>query len=856
LQRHQAELELQVAQRTAELMRTQELLALVDLGREALQASESHYRRLFETAHDGILLLNADTAQIEDVNPYLIGMLGYSHAEFLGKKLWEVGPFADVTQSKAMFAELQTKGYVRYEDLPLKTKAGARIQVEFVSNTYDCADIKVIQCNIRDITERKVADAKIQRHMQLYAALSQCNKAIVHCANEEELFQQVCRAAVQFGGMKFAWIGIIDTETLMVRRAASFGDDSEYLKDVNISVDGDSPFGNGPTSSAIRKNQPVWCQDLLNDQVTIPCSERTAYAGLVASASLPLHSNGNVIGALTLYASEANAFDEAACDLLVEMATDISFTLDNFARETARKRAKALDIIHYRIFEQLAQGDELSKILSLVVSYVEQAEPDCIGSVMLLDKEGKHLLLAAAPSLPCDYKAAIDGIDVADGVGSCGTAVWRGKMVIVTDIRIHPYWTPFKYLAVQAGLLSCWSEPILNSSGKVLGAFDIYRRQAVGPSQDNLELMHRATYFAAIAIERTQVEERQRVSEFEFRTLVENSPEMIVRYDCDCRCIYVNQAYERETGIPLVTAWNKPPVEDWKPEDYIDRLKRVMETGKSEHILVEWHQPDGSLVSHDMHAVAEYDKEGGAISVLVMGHNITKLKETERNLEASRADLHVLTVKREEAREEERKRIAREIHDELGQLLSVLRLNATTLDFRFGDANLDLRDKTQKMVGTADLAILMVRNLATRLRPAVLSQGIVCALEWMVQEYFESTSINCRLHIHTDEIQLDEDRATVVFRIVQESLTNVLRHSGSDRVDITLRNEPGICEVEVRDYGKGFDLEYVGKRNSYGIIGMQERALLLKGTLDISATEAGGTVVKLRIPLTDPLHEA
>jgi len=128
---------------------------------DALRVSEIRYRRLFETAQDGILLLNADTAQIEDVNPYLIDMLGYSHAEFLGKKLWEVGPFADIEESKDVFSQLQTQGYVRYEDLPLRTKGGALIQVEFVSNTYDCGGTEVIQCNIRDITARKDAEREL-----------------------------------------------------------------------------------------------------------------------------------------------------------------------------------------------------------------------------------------------------------------------------------------------------------------------------------------------------------------------------------------------------------------------------------------------------------------------------------------------------------------------------------------------------------------------------------------------------------------------------------------------------------------------------------------------------------------------
>jgi len=134
-----------------------------DRALKALRVSESRYRRLFETARDGILLLNADTAQIEDVNPYLMEMLGYSHAEFLGKKLWDVGPFADRAESKEMFAELQTTGYVRYEDLPLKTKTGEEVPVEFVSNTYDCEGIKVIQCNIRNIAERKRLEDQVRQ---------------------------------------------------------------------------------------------------------------------------------------------------------------------------------------------------------------------------------------------------------------------------------------------------------------------------------------------------------------------------------------------------------------------------------------------------------------------------------------------------------------------------------------------------------------------------------------------------------------------------------------------------------------------------------------------------------------------
>ncbi|MBZ0104943.1 MAG: EAL domain-containing protein [Sulfuricella denitrificans] len=187
--------------------------------------------------------------------------------------------------------------------------------------------------------ERKADAARIQRLTQVYAALSQCNQAIVRCSSEHELFPIICRDAVQFGGMKMAWIGRVDETSQQVRPVASYGDDMRYLDGIEISTDPSVPYGNGPTSAAIRENQPSWCQDFIHDPRTAMWHERGAHSGWGASASLPLHRNGVVIGSFNLYSGEANAFDEGIRTLLVEMALDISFALDNFAREADRKRA-------------------------------------------------------------------------------------------------------------------------------------------------------------------------------------------------------------------------------------------------------------------------------------------------------------------------------------------------------------------------------------------------------------------------------------------------------------------------------------------------------------------------------------
>ena len=131
---------------------------------EARRVSELRYRRLFESAKDGILILDADTGQIVDVNPFLIEMLAYSKEELMGKELWEIGAFRDVVASKAAFIQLQEQGYIRYENLPLETRGGHHRQVEFVSDTYMAGESRVIQCNICDITERKLAE-EVLKHL-------------------------------------------------------------------------------------------------------------------------------------------------------------------------------------------------------------------------------------------------------------------------------------------------------------------------------------------------------------------------------------------------------------------------------------------------------------------------------------------------------------------------------------------------------------------------------------------------------------------------------------------------------------------------------------------------------------------
>jgi formate hydrogenlyase transcriptional activator len=321
------------------------LLALEDItdhkrSEEALKISETRYRRLFESAQDGILILDAETGQISDVNPFLDEMLGYSHEEFLGKKLWEIGPFKNMEASKAAFLELQSKGYVRYDDLPLETKEGRPMAVEFVSNVYLVDHHKVIQCNIRDITERKlIAEALQQAHnelerrvdertIELRTALSEIKTMKDQLEAENIYFRQEIKMQHQFGHI----LGQSDGLKYVLYRA-------EQVAPTNTTVLilGETGTGKELIAAAIhnlspRKDRPM---------ITVNC------------AALP----ANLIES-ELFGREKGAFTGADTRQVgrFEVANGSTLCLDEIGELPPEAQAKLLRAIQHNEFERLGSS--------------------------------------------------------------------------------------------------------------------------------------------------------------------------------------------------------------------------------------------------------------------------------------------------------------------------------------------------------------------------------------------------------------------------------------------------------------------------------------------------------------------
>ncbi|THF59203.1 sensor histidine kinase [Pseudothauera rhizosphaerae] len=250
-------------------------------------------------------------------------------------------------------------------------------------------------------------------------------------------------------------------------------------------------------------------------------------------------------------------------------------------------------------------------------------------------------------------------------------------------------------------------------------------------------------------------------------------------------------------------------------------------------------------------AELEFDRAGRLSGAMGTVEDVTEQRVREAELVGSRQKLRDLAAYHEKLREEERAHIAREIHDELGQYLTALRMDAALLQLHFGEDNPALAQKVSGMKKLIDRTIKVVRSVASSLRPAALDLGLVSAAEWLVGEFRGRSGVNCTLDLPEHELALDDARATVVFRILQESLTNVSRHARAANVEVRIVQRDGRVVLEVRDDGVGFDPAVVRGKKTFGLMGIRERARMFGGGARFVSGLGQGTLLRVEMPLNN-----
>ncbi len=450
--------------------------------------------------------------------------------------------------------------------------------------------------------------------------------------------------------------------------------------------------------------------------------------------------------------------------------------------------------------------------------------------------------------------------DTPRGHGPTGMAIRTGRLSVQKHIADAPEFSPWRAEAVARGYESSISLPLL-SEGTAIGALNIYAsRTDAFDLREQLLLSEVADNLAfSIAALRTRelrrhAEAALKLEREKFSKLFTSSPDWItVTSLAEGRYIDVNDAFLKITGFCREEVLGRTSLElnmRVNPRDRDQLVEALLKEGTVDNQETMLRMKSGEIRLFQRAAdLITIDGERCLISVV---RDITERKKAEEELKTSREQLRNLYTKLQSMREEERTYIAREIHDELGQALTALKLDLSWVYSKLHEDQESLKDKLLSDINLTDRTIQSVKRICTELRPGILDHlGIGAAIEWQAAEFQKRTGIQCNVTLSHADIVLDRDRSTAIFRIFQEALTNILRHAKATGVSSFLMLGQGKVLLEVSDNGIGMTNEQAAQSKSFGLLGMRERVYPWGGQVTISSAQNRGTTVTVRIPIDD-----
>jgi PAS domain S-box-containing protein len=343
-----------------------------------------------------------------------------------------------------------------------------------------------------------------------------------------------------------------------------------------------------------------------------------------------------------------------------------------------------------------------------------------------------------------------------------------------------------------------------------------------------------------------------RWSEERFRSLIQNASDVIMLLDAESTISYVSASVHHTLGYRPEVLVGTPILDIVSPEDsrqmqdyLIACIRNAGITSVSEfrfrHADQRW---------CNMEVIGNNHLNDPSVGRIVLNcRDITERKRAEEQLRSSREQLRNLSAYLQSMREEERTNIAREIHDELGQVLTALKMDTVWLGSKYKELE-PVAEKTRSMADLIDSTIRTVKRICTELRPGVLDDlGLIAAIEWQAEEFQKRTGIDCEVSFNPNDVSLDRGLSTAIFRILQEALTNVIRHAEAKRVRVLLERGDGRVLLRVEDNGKGITEDQISDHHSFGLIGIRERARFLGGEVRISGSPGKGTTLTVSLPV-------
>jgi len=562
---------------------------------EALWQSEARYRRIIETSQEGIWVIDPDQRTVF-ANQKLADMLGYDLDEMQGRELRSFLDEGEWGPADERLERRQT-GVVEQHDVRYRRKDGTTLWVILSANPLydDQGRYAGALAMLTDITARKHIEGSLSRAHRAMAAISGCHRAMVRATSEADLVQQVCQAIVDVGGYRLAWVGVPEEDAAKaVRLIARAGPDTAYLDNITITWDGGTAHGNGPAGRAIRSGRPWVIQKASTDPLFVAWRQANAAYGFASVIALPLIGGGRTLGVLALYAREADAFDQAEKDLLIELAEDLGFGIAALRAETERAWAAAALQGNEQRFRALTEhGRDLVSIMDSQgrFRYVSPAYTRLLGYTpeQLLGQSGS-MILDPADCLVLSEAVAEDAA--------------MGATTRPLHARVRH--ADGSWRVLELTVTNLLDDPIV--AGYIYNCHDI--------------------------TERKRADDALRESEERYRRIVETAQEGIWQVDATGQTTYINKRMADLLGHTIDEVYQAPAL-DFVDDAYREMVREVTtwrHGSATAHFDIRYHHRSGVAVWGQVSANPLYDRQGQFLGTLAMVTDITQRKQAEEAL--------------------------------------------------------------------------------------------------------------------------------------------------------------------------------------------------------------------------------
>lgn len=521
---------------------------------------------------------------------------------------------------------------------------------------------------------------------------------------------------------------------------------------------------------------------------------------------------------------------------------------------TPRQMSENREEQRRKILEMIACGSPLNEILEKIIQIVEHENPGCLCSILLLDRQGQHLLHGSAPSLPYEYNESINGITIGEGVGSCGTAAYTKQRVIVSDIEQHPYWKKYRQLAQKIGVRSCWSEPIFSSTGTVLGTFAMYHHNPCSPSDQEIGWITAVSNFARLAIERKHAEETLRESEASYRTLAQNLPGLVyrVRLQTPSTMLFFNDMLETMTGFkedelrqgevcsitPLIVEEDRPLV--------IKKIEAAIEQDRPFEVEYRLRRKDGHLryFNERGRSIREHNGKPAYIDGVIF--DITERREAEdamRQLyQQTQRDAKIKSTLLQEINH----RVKNNLIAIQGLLLAEQQFAAHHGQY---DISKSLDNVFHRIQGMLDVHQSLSESEWEPIRLSDLAQRIISSVLSTLP-----SNQKVEIDIRHSSVNVSPRQASNLALIFNELTTNTLKYGINGRnlakISVEIQQDGDYIVLTYRDDGPGFPDAVTNRENPKYNVGFHLIDTIISRTLrgpKIQLSNQNGAVVTLRL---------